>query len=63
MAPRVTRLFAHAARIHHGRIHGARGDAVSADAVCADQHGAVWDILVQERRSGAAAKRFFKHLL
>jgi putative transposase len=28
-----------------------------------DQHGAVLDILVQERRDGAAAKRFFKRLL
>jgi putative transposase len=28
-----------------------------------DQHGAVLDILVQDRRNGAAAKRFFKHLL
>ena len=28
-----------------------------------DQHGVVLDILVQERRNGAAAKRFFKHLL
>jgi transposase-like protein len=28
-----------------------------------DQHGVVPDILVQERRDGAAAKRIFKHLL
>ena len=28
-----------------------------------DQHGAVLDILVQDRRNGAAAKRFFKRLL
>ena len=28
-----------------------------------DQHGAVLDILVQERRNATAAKRFFKHLL
>ncbi len=28
-----------------------------------DQNGVVLDILVQERRDGAAAKRFFKHLL
>ena len=28
-----------------------------------DQHGVVLDILVQERRDGAAAKRFFKRLL
>ena len=28
-----------------------------------DQHGVVLDILVQERRNGAAAKRFFKRLL
>ena len=28
-----------------------------------DQHGVVLDILVQERRDGTAAKRFFKHLL
>jgi len=28
-----------------------------------DQHGVVLDILVQNRRNGAAAKRFFKHLL
>ena len=28
-----------------------------------DQHGVVLDILVQDRRSGAAAKRFFRHLL
>src|SRR3954470_14274899 len=28
-----------------------------------DQHGIVLDILVQERRNGAAAKRFFKRLL
>ena len=28
-----------------------------------DQHGIVLDILVQDRRNGAAAKRFFKHLL
>ena len=28
-----------------------------------DQHGVVLDILVQERRDGAAAKRFFRHLL
>jgi putative transposase len=28
-----------------------------------DQHGVVLDILVQEKRDGAAAKRFFKHLL
>jgi len=28
-----------------------------------DQHGVVLDILVQERRNGTAAKRFFKHLL
>jgi putative transposase len=28
-----------------------------------DQHGAVLDILVQQRRNGAAAKRFFKRLL
>src|SRR5215208_3702953 len=28
-----------------------------------DQHGAVLDILVQDRRKGAAAKRFFKRLL
>src|SRR6266567_6187699 len=28
-----------------------------------DQHGVVLDILVQDRRNGAAAKRFFKHLL
>jgi putative transposase len=29
----------------------------------ADQHGVMLDILVQDRLSGAAAKRFFKHLL
>jgi putative transposase len=28
-----------------------------------DQHGVVPDILVQGRRNGAAAKRFFRHLL
>jgi putative transposase len=28
-----------------------------------DQHGVVLDILVQDRRNGAAAKRFLKHLL
>jgi putative transposase len=28
-----------------------------------DQHGVVLGILVQDRRSGAAAKRFFKRLL
>jgi putative transposase len=28
-----------------------------------DQNGVVLDILVQERRNGAAAKRFFKRLL
>jgi putative transposase len=28
-----------------------------------DQHGAVLDILVQDRRNGIAAKRFFKRLL
>ena len=28
-----------------------------------DQHGVVLDILVQGRRNGVAAKRFFKHLL
>ena len=28
-----------------------------------DQHGVVLDILVQDRRNGAAAKRFFTHLL
>ena len=28
-----------------------------------DQHGVVLDILVQDRRNGAAAKCFFKHLL
>ena len=28
-----------------------------------DQHGVVLDILVQRRRNGTAAKRFFKHLL
>ena len=28
-----------------------------------DQHGVVLDILVQNRRNGTAAKRFFKHLL
>jgi putative transposase len=28
-----------------------------------DQHGVVLDILVQDRRNGTAAKRFFKHLL
>ena len=28
-----------------------------------DQHGAVLDILVQEKRDGVAAKRFFKRLL
>jgi putative transposase len=28
-----------------------------------DQHGVVLDILVQNRRNGAAAKRFFNHLL
>ena len=28
-----------------------------------DQHGVVLDILVQDRRNGAAAKRFFKQLL
>lgn len=28
-----------------------------------DQHGVVLDILVQERRNGAAAQRFFKRLL
>ena len=28
-----------------------------------DQHGVVLDILVQDRRNGAAAKRFFKRLL
>ena len=28
-----------------------------------DQHGVVLDILVQDRRNGPAAKRFFKHLL
>ncbi len=28
-----------------------------------DQHGVVLDILVQERRDGAAAKRFFRRLL
>lgn len=28
-----------------------------------DQNGVVLDILVQDRRNGAAAKRFFKHLL
>jgi len=28
-----------------------------------DQHGVVLDILVQNRRNAAAAKRFFKHLL
>ncbi len=28
-----------------------------------DQHGAVLDLLVQDRRNGAAAKRFFKRLL
>ena len=28
-----------------------------------DQNGVVLDILVQERRDGAAAKRFFKRLL
>ncbi|MBV9777788.1 MAG: DDE-type integrase/transposase/recombinase [Acetobacteraceae bacterium] len=28
-----------------------------------DQHGVVLDILVQDRRSAAAAKRFFKRLL
>jgi hypothetical protein len=28
-----------------------------------DQHGVVLDILVQERRNGAAAKRFFRRLL
>jgi putative transposase len=28
-----------------------------------DQHGVVLDILVQRRRNGAAAKRFFKRLL
>jgi putative transposase len=27
------------------------------------QHGVVLDILVQDRRNGSAAKRFFKHLL
>jgi putative transposase len=29
----------------------------------ADQHGVVLDILAQEKRDGAAAKRFFKRLL
>jgi putative transposase len=28
-----------------------------------DQHGVVLDILVQDRRNGSAAKRFFRHLL
>jgi putative transposase len=28
-----------------------------------DQHGVVLDVLVQERRSATAAKRFFRHLL
>ena len=28
-----------------------------------DQHGVVLDILVQDRRNGTAAKRFFKRLL
>lgn len=28
-----------------------------------DQNGVVLDILVQDRRNGAAAKRFFRHLL
>jgi putative transposase len=28
-----------------------------------NQHGVVLDILVQDRRNGSAAKRFFKHLL
>jgi putative transposase len=28
-----------------------------------DQNGVVLDILVQERRNGAAAKRFFKRIL
>jgi transposase-like protein len=28
-----------------------------------DQHGVVLDILLQERRNGATAKRFFKQLL
>ncbi len=28
-----------------------------------DQHGVVLDILVQDRRNGAAAKRFFRQLL
>ena len=28
-----------------------------------DQHGVVLDILVQEKRDGAAAKRFFRRLL
>jgi putative transposase len=28
-----------------------------------DQHGVVLDILVQDRRNGASAKRLFKHLL
>jgi transposase-like protein len=28
-----------------------------------DQHGVALDILVQEKRDGAAAKRFFRHLL
>jgi putative transposase len=28
-----------------------------------DQHGVVLDILVQDRRNGSAAKRFFKRLL
>jgi putative transposase len=28
-----------------------------------DQHGVVLDILVQEKRDGTAAKRFFRHLL
>jgi putative transposase len=28
-----------------------------------DQHGVILDILVQDRRNGAAAKRFFKRLL
>ena len=28
-----------------------------------DQHGVVLDILVQDRRNAAAARRFFRHLL
>jgi hypothetical protein len=49
--PRATRLFI--------RIRGVLHYLWRA----VDQHGVVLDILVQDRRNGAAAKRFFKHLL